>query len=271
VILSVLWPRRQVGVHATRRPIQMPPEKVAATSPWCMLLSPKMIQRLQIPQANHRTPRSILVVDDDLAIVHLLKKSISAHDPFANVMGSQFGRSAQEMVKLQAFDLLITDLRMPEVDGFELIRTARLSDPDLPVIIITGVGLPFPTEPTVTVKNCVFMQKPFEFSFLMGLSMAILLKERGEIRPSVNTLRVLRFLQRVEATCLLRVVTLGKTALFSVQAGYIHYAVTETLEGLDALAEAVEWSEPEQRIYQQVCNEDTNIVGDPLEILGIQG
>jgi CheY-like chemotaxis protein len=81
----------------------------------------------------------VLVVDDDPAVQRLLERIIrnEGHDPV--VVAS--GREALGRLVSATFDLIITDINMPDVDGIELILAVRESGHDMPIIAISGGGL----------------------------------------------------------------------------------------------------------------------------------
>lgn len=78
---------------------------------------------------------NILVVDDDLDIVELVKSMLV---PRHNVVGATDSATALEVLKDQDIQLLITDVRMPNVNGFILINQAKKLKPNLNVIIISA-------------------------------------------------------------------------------------------------------------------------------------
>ena len=79
------------------------------------------------------SPR-ILVVDDDPAIRSLLKKSLSSFE----VTVAENGKEALELLRTQTVDLVITDIKMPEMDGFTLLTHLRNLKPELPVVATSG-------------------------------------------------------------------------------------------------------------------------------------
>ena len=78
---------------------------------------------------------NILVVDDDLDIVELVKSMLA---PRHHVVGATDSASALETLKQEDIQLLITDVRMPNVNGFILINQAKKLKPGLIVIIISA-------------------------------------------------------------------------------------------------------------------------------------
>lgn len=79
---------------------------------------------------------SILVVDDELLIRDLL------YDFFQqqgwNIAVAENGEKALEILRSRKFDLLLTDIKMPHMDGLSLTSQVRAIYPDIPVILMTG-------------------------------------------------------------------------------------------------------------------------------------
>jgi len=82
--------------------------------------------------------KTILVVDDEKHM-RLLYEEEFKEDGYEVITASN-GREALESVKMRHLDLVILDLRMPEMDGVEFLRTVRETHRDLPIIISTAYG-----------------------------------------------------------------------------------------------------------------------------------
>ena len=84
-------------------------------------------------------PASILVIDDDESIRELLRLHLSAAGYEVNV--AEDAISAGYMVLRSPPDLIITDVNMPHMDGFEFIAALKADKtvPDIPVIFLTSV------------------------------------------------------------------------------------------------------------------------------------
>ena len=80
--------------------------------------------------------RRILVVDDDADIRTELAEFLETKGYQVEVAGD--GREALDMIKAAPADVMITDIKMPRGDGYELIRQLRAMDPVIPIIIIAG-------------------------------------------------------------------------------------------------------------------------------------
>ena len=79
---------------------------------------------------------SILVVDDEAVIREGMRRILSAAGHQVDTSAS--GRIAIEKIQEQDFDVVITDLKMPGMDGMEVLKTIKILQPEVPVIIITG-------------------------------------------------------------------------------------------------------------------------------------
>jgi DNA-binding response OmpR family regulator len=80
----------------------------------------------------------ILVVDDEAPIRMTLKALLSRAGYEVTAVGN--GEDAVVMLERQSFDLLLCDLKMPGIDGMEVVRAAQERDPDLIIIVLTGHG-----------------------------------------------------------------------------------------------------------------------------------
>ncbi|WP_019558133.1 sigma-54 dependent transcriptional regulator [Thioalkalivibrio sp. ALE12] len=82
-------------------------------------------------------PEARLLVIDDEPIACRQLEQVFRHSPFT-VVTREDGASGLQALDQERFDAVLTDLRMPGVDGMEILRRARERDPDLAVIMITG-------------------------------------------------------------------------------------------------------------------------------------
>lgn len=117
----------------------------------------------------------ILIVDDEIDVVNAMQAYLTACGYMA--IGCTSGKEAIEKLKTNDFELILTDLMMPEMNGVELLKYAREIDPHLMGIILTGKGsLESLTE---MMKEGAFLcsLKPFQFK-MMQLILSCAMKER---------------------------------------------------------------------------------------------
>jgi len=104
---------------------------------------------------------SILVVDDEEFVLETLGEMLTVLSH--KVVGVQSGRAALQALAAEHFDLVFTDLSMPEMDGWEVAREIRRRWPELLIVLVTGYGKG--TEPPTGEKNLIdgVIGKPFDF------------------------------------------------------------------------------------------------------------
>ncbi|MGD8353465.1 MAG: response regulator [Pseudomonadota bacterium] len=89
-------------------------------------------------KANTATDRTILVVDDEQSIRFLYKEELE-EDGYRVITASD-GEEALRKVKLENPDLITLDIRMPGMDGIEVLHRIREMDKEIPVIMSTAYG-----------------------------------------------------------------------------------------------------------------------------------
>jgi len=110
------------------------------------------------PASGTTRPR-VLVVDDEASIRDLLSKTLALAEYDVDLAPD--GRTALERLRIIPYDLLITDLKMPGVDGLAVIREARRLKADMPVIIITGFSTEASAIEAVNLGVAGSLTKPF--------------------------------------------------------------------------------------------------------------
>jgi len=100
----------------------------------------------------------ILIVDDELAICKVLTRILQEVGYLCRVADSV--QSAKEILAVETFDLLLSDLKMPRESGLDLIRYTKSHYPDIGRIIITGVGDPEIADEIMEVGVYGYILKP---------------------------------------------------------------------------------------------------------------
>jgi len=110
----------------------------------------------------------VLVVDDESAIRELLSKTLALAEYDVDLAPD--GRTALERLRIIPYDLLITDLKMPGVDGLTVIREARRLKADIPVIIITGFSTEASAIEAVNLGVSGYLTKPFRVPRVLAVA-----------------------------------------------------------------------------------------------------
>lgn len=109
---------------------------------------------------------SVLVIDDEEVVRETLAEMLAELDH--KVVTAESGRDALEKMTSDDFDLVFTDLAMPEMDGWETARAIRQQRPELPVVLVTGYGAT--ARPPSGESDLVagIIGKPFDFDQVTG-------------------------------------------------------------------------------------------------------
>jgi two-component system response regulator AtoC len=129
--------------------------------------------------------RRILVADDDPAICELLKTFLE--DEGFTVDSAASGQSALDSLKSGDYDLVLLDMRMPEMTGLDVLKQLREKQGELPVILMTAHGSPNVAIQASSLGAYSYLTKPFELDDVLYQIRRYF--ERLELREEVRTLR----------------------------------------------------------------------------------
>ena len=108
---------------------------------------------------------TILVVDNEVELVDILRAELS--DAGYTVLTAYNGIDALNIIASQSLDLILLDLNMPGVDGFQVLEVSKASKPEVKVVVLTGYG------DLATAIRCKklgadhFLSKPYYIAELM--------------------------------------------------------------------------------------------------------
>lgn len=133
----------------------------------------------------------ILVVDDDEVYREILRDAIMM-DGVEIVMASD-GVEGTERLREGHFDILISDLNMPRMDGLTLLRNARVQQPHLVMVVVTGYGSLGSAIEAIRLGAYDYLQKPFKIEEMMvtarnAVEKVRFLRERSALLEEVEML-----------------------------------------------------------------------------------
>jgi len=132
----------------------------------------------------------ILVVDDEAPIRDMIRKGLSQMGGY-HVEVAQNGVEAIEKLEKDVFDLVLTDLKMPEMDGLELLKTIKGTRPEVMVILVTAFGSIETAVEAMKIGANDYITKPIDLNeLLIHVSKAqkenLLLRENRLLRMEVR-------------------------------------------------------------------------------------
>lgn len=116
--------------------------------------------------------RNILIVDDNPNMSTLLSDILEIFD-FKGSYASD-GDEALEKLRRGKFDLVFTDLKMPKMDGMDLLKAIKSEHPKLPVVVVTGYSGAGTRDVAISEKADGFLNKPFRVNEIQILLTSLL-------------------------------------------------------------------------------------------------
>jgi two-component system chemotaxis family response regulator WspR len=131
-------------------------------------------------------PTRLLIVDDDASTRALMRdvlKNDESHDYVTVEAGN--GREALEALRDGQFDLIISDINMPEMDGISLLEEVRSRDTDLPIIIVSAFGGDIgPRALELGADDCIYL--PFRVEeFVFRVAKALKMRELEQVKQQL--------------------------------------------------------------------------------------
>jgi DNA-binding NtrC family response regulator len=114
------------------------------------------------------TTLSVLIVDDDPALLEALPQALRLRMGGVTVETADSAAAALERIAVQDYDAIVTDIKMPGMDGLALLAEIRTRRPDTPTLIITGHGENALVVHALRGGACDFIQKPIDRDYFVG-------------------------------------------------------------------------------------------------------
>lgn len=187
--------------------------------------------------------RNILIVDDETTILNFLKDGLSMYQDRLNVYVAGGVEDALKIVDNLRIDLITTDIRMPEMDGFELISRSRKKNPDTRFIVMTAYSCEEYFHKSQNFGVIDYIRKPFDFEEFVERVFQALEASRGFWAARLDGFQItdaLQLVHMVRRSQTIRVRTeFGEEGLIHLKEGEVVHAVLEGLEGEEAFCEIV--------------------------------
>jgi CheY-like chemotaxis protein len=212
--------------------------------------------------------KTVLVVDDDPTVRFALGEALADRRRGVKVATAANGLEAVAVLEAEPVDLVLTDLRMPDMDGFELLAHLRRHFPALPVIVMTALGGSETAARLDGAMEC--FTKPFNVPALKA-KIRDLLGQR--VKGRVENITLPSFLQLLEMerkTCTLAITSLGRAGRLFFRGGRLVGASTAELSGQPAALEIVTWEDVDIEILD-ACPPVEPEIGAGLSYLLMEG
>ena len=183
--------------------------------------------------------RNILIVDDEPTVLDFLRDAIEDYQGQFNIHTATSGEEALEILGSTKVDLVLTDLNMPQMNGFELIAYMSRNYKDVPIITMTGFGTPESLARAKQLGSLFCVEKPIQLDTLVGtIEEALETYSRGYIH-GVTLSTFLQMVAQERKTCTLEVRSKGRVGHLHVKEGKLINAETGHMKGKEAAVEII--------------------------------
>lgn len=183
----------------------------------------------------------VLIVDDEESILWSLSQNLSFAQEGYTVGTAGTAEDALEMLKTTKVDVIISDLKLPGMNGLELMKAVRRISPSTRAILMTAYGNNAVLEKACDEGFIAYLEKPFSIDLLLNYI-------NGSPQPSVKVCAelveidlfdILEFYSRKRLDLVLKLTAAQGEGLLALRQGTLVHAEFDKLEGAEALASIV--------------------------------
>ncbi|PLX86228.1 MAG: hypothetical protein C0614_03895 [Desulfuromonas sp.] len=207
--------------------------------------------------------KTILMVDDEHPFLLSLKDGMTAHNPELNILLANNGQEALDTMQQNEIDLLVTDLKMPGMDGFQLLAHVSRSAPYLPIIVMTAFGTPDIEEQLSNMTALHYLEKPLDFDVLATtIDSALNSKSNSYIR-GITLATFLQLVHMEKKSCSPTIRSRSGSGQLHIRQGDLINASCNGMTGKQAALEIIGWDNTEIEM-DATCRCEEKIITDPL-------
>jgi CheY-like chemotaxis protein len=208
----------------------------------------------------------VLLVDDEPLFLTSVEDALRAELDPLEVLRAEDGAAALEIARHQEVDVMVTDLRMPRLDGVELVATLTQIGRFVPTIFVTAHGTPRIEARIRSFGALAILEKPVDLGELVRLVRRRLELPRGGTMQGVSLPGFLQLLAMERKSCTLRAVAGRETGTFVFDRGALVDAQLPHGSGMDAALEMCRWERPVMHVEPSIAPSPTTLAL-PLEQL----
>ena len=214
--------------------------------------------------------KKVLIVDDDKSFLHSLIDGFKAYEDNFTIATAGDGLEAVEILQKEAISLVLTDLKMPRMDGFELLALLTRDFASIPVIVMTAFGTPEMEDNLRDMGTFQYIEKPIDFAVLVE---KIITGLAGPSKGYITGVSLSSFLQLIEIdkkTCTLTIHAGSKSGILYFRDGNLLDASFRNFNGSDAAYTIVSWKNVEIEI-ESSCLATEQKIKRPLGFILLEG
>ena len=221
----------------------------------------KLVKKGEQSKIYH-AEKKILVVDDDPVIRSVIKDVLNSYTEL-EVLTAENGKEAIKYLKEQPLDLVVTDLKMPVMNGLKLLAFMNRHYPELPAIVLTGYGNAKLEGRIEAYDTFQYFEKPLDIGVLIEMIFkGINFKAISQIH-GISVSAFLQLMDSEQKTCTLKIRSQDKTGYLYISEGDLIAAEAENLKGEEAAYHIISWENAVIE-FENVCRKKEKEIHLPL-------
>lgn len=191
--------------------------------------------------------KKVLIVDDEETLTWSMAKSLAKDKDKYEVIVANSGKEALNLLKQNHIDLVISDIRMPDINGLDLLVHIKKEYPQTKVIIMTAYGSSDVQKEANRRGSLYYIEKPFEINEIRKVIIDLIYKKKGFQGRVVG----LQLTDVIQMNCLGRLTTAltitrdGEKGTIYLREGEIIHAECGNQKGIEAFFYILSWPEGE--------------------------
>lgn len=206
---------------------------------------------------------TVLIVEDDKSFQLSLTEGFAPYKTTFQTVVANDGLEALTVLNKQKVNLVLTDLKMPRMDGFELMAHLSSNYPEIPVIVMTAFGTPDMEKNLRGMGAFQYIEKPIDFSNLVEKILAGLESTSKGFVTGVSLTSFLQLLELDKKTCTLTIHHGRESGTIYFRQGDLLDAVSRDNSGIKAAYEIIGWDDVKIEIANS-CMITESAINEPL-------
>jgi len=211
--------------------------------------------------------KNILITDDEKSFLISLKEGLGGDGGTYRIFSAEQGEQAIEQMENEQIDLLITDLRMPVMDGYELLAWVSTHRPGLPVIVMTAFGDAELESKLEQFNTFRCLEKPLDFAMVREIIKTALADNTVSNIHGVSLSTFLQLMSFEKKSCTLIIRSEERSGNLYLQNGELINADYEDSDGMAAATEILGWENTEIEMDHVCRSDDVKILAGIESIL----
>lgn len=185
--------------------------------------------------------QTVLLVDDEEFFLKSMVDGFASARSRLKVLTAPNGRAALAVLRSTPVDLVVTDLKMPELDGFQLVAELSRTHPGLPVVVMTAFSTAPLEEQLKDAGVSLVLDKPIDFPALSKKVFEVLAASASGHLRGISLATLLQMVEADRKTCTVNVSAGGRRGWLAFRGGELLDAATGALRGDPAALEILGW------------------------------